>query len=196
MIVSNLDHVPGKRTGPTIGIVFGYAKGSDENIKEVFEKARKELVKHGGELSCDAILKVDGKITRDPDGKPEIMLVGTGVKLSEEGAGKVSVSIEGEEPDWSIGPTNPSTEVVRMMKERNREDKKTNKLKKDIYDLADEIGISYDKAKLLMEKGFDDLESISGSSPREMSDIDGINPTQARILIKKARELLDTERGL
>lgn len=198
MIISNLDHIPEKGISRTLGLVIGYAssgsidKEGDELFAILFQKASRMLQKNAKDLSADAVLKVDGKITRSDEGIPEMLLVGTAVKLDEE---KHRSSSE-EESEMTMRPSNPTTEIVRMIRQRDLSDRLNKKKRKDIYDLADEIGISFDKAELLMENGFGTLESISDSASKDLSEINGINPTQARILIKKARELLDQERGL
>ncbi len=201
MIINNLDHVPGKKVGKNIGIAFGYARGekddSKDSMERIFKEARDIMICQGTDLSADAILKVDGKITRDNEGRPEIMLIGTAVELIDKGEDKdVSLSINGDSSNWTLPPATPTSDVVRMINYRSRNDRSEEKERKDIYDLADEIGISYDKAKLLMDNDIKDLEAISDTSSKDIAEIDGINPTQARILVKKARELLDEERGL
>lgn len=197
MIITNLDHIPETETASTLGLVVGYASGGpddkegDELFAILFEKAKLMLQKQAKDLHADAVLKVDGKITRDVGGIPEILLVGTAVRLQDG-----SELEKEEEETLTMRPSNPTTEIVRMIRQREKTDRMKEKKRKDIYDLADEIGISFDKAELLMENGFGTLESISDSASKELSEINGINPTQARILIKKARELLDQERGL
>lgn len=199
MIITNLDHIPEREASRTMGLVIGYAssgsddKEGDELFTILFERAKTMLHKQAKDLHADAVLKVDGKITRDDDGIPEILLVGTAVKLQDGVEGSPN---EKEEETPTMRPSNPTTEIVRMIRQREKSDRLKEKKRKDIYDLADEIGISFDKAELLMENGFGTLESISDSASKELSGINGINPTQARILIKKARELLDQERGL
>ena len=201
MIINNLDHVPGKKVGRILGITFGYARGKKndgkDSMERLFNEALDIMVHRGEDLSSDAILKVDGKITRDHEGRPEIMLIGTAVELVDKGEGKeISLSINGDSSNWTLPPATPTSDVVRMINDRSRNDRAREKERKDIYDLADEIGISYDKAKLLMDNDIKDLETISDTSSKDIAEIDGINPTQARILVKKARELLDEERGL
>jgi hypothetical protein len=46
------------------------------------------------------------------------------------------------------------------------------------------------------DNGYGDLEDIASESSRVLARMEGINPTQARLLKKKAREILDGERGL
>ena len=203
MILSNLDHIPEREVKTTLGIVFGYShskveKGSSVKIFEkLFKEAEKDLVKNCNEKGGDGILKIDGKITRDLKGRPEILLVGTAVKLVDinEKTG-ISLKMDGEEKEWNIPVASTSSEIAKMIRERGRSDREEKKKRKDIYDLADEIGISFDRAKLLMDNGFSNLESIADSSNKDLAAVVGINPTQARILKKKARELLNEERGL
>lgn len=203
MILSNLDHIPNREIKRTIGVVFGYASSKKKNdsgndvFQELFRAARDDLIEHCREMSGNAVVKIDGKITRDNEGRPEIMLVGTAVKLeSLENESDITVSMDGEQTDWEIPVSSNSSEVARMIRERGRNDRERKKERKDIYDLADDIGISYDRAKLLMDNGFKTLEDISEASSKELSSIVGINPTQARILSKKAREILNEEKGL
>lgn len=203
MILSNLDHIPGRKMERTIGVVFGYSSSGKKNasgkkvFRELFEKARDDLMEHCRELSGDAVVKIDGKITRDEQGRPEMMLVGTAVELEKKSSeGSVTVSMEGEKRDWEMPPASTSSEIADMIRDRGRSDRDKKKQRKDIYDLADEIGISYDRAKLLTDHGFRTMEEISGASNKELSAIVGINPTQARILKRKARDLLNEEKGL
>jgi uncharacterized protein YbjQ (UPF0145 family) len=200
IIVTNLDHVPGRKIIETLGIVFGYASGSSEEgeLTALFKKAEKDLIESGENSGADAVVGIKGNIGRTPGDDPEIMLIGTGVILDDLGneEGGMSVTMDGQKSEWTIPPASPSEEVVRLIRERDRTDHERERERKDIYDLADEIGISYDRAKLLMDNGYKELEDISEASYRALARIEGINPTQARILQKKAREILDKERGL
>ncbi len=203
MILSNIDHIPGRRVESTIGVVFGYSASKKAGasgkvvFRKLFNEAREDLQEHCSELSGDAVLKIDGKITRDEGGKPEILLVGTAVKLADtENDTDVSISVEGENSDWEMPVASTSSEVATMIRDRGKTDREKKKERKDIYDLADEIGISYDRAKLLMDNGFRTMENISDASSKDLSSIEGINPTQARILSRKAREILNEEKGL
>jgi predicted flap endonuclease-1-like 5' DNA nuclease len=200
MIATNLDHIPGRKLDRIIGIVFGYAPGKTEDegeLRELFEIAESDLLKDGERKGASAVLGVKADICRDREGRPGIFLIGTAVALdNEEEEGGMAVSMNGQESHWTIPPANPSDEVVRLIKQRDRSDRQKEKEKLDIYDLADEIGISYDRAKLLMDNGYKDLRDIADASSRDLADIEGLNPTQARILRSKAREILDRERGL
>lgn len=200
MIVTNLDHVPGRKLDRIIGMVFGHArvqKGDGDELGDLFIRAEAKLKKEAEEKGANAVLGAGGGISRDLEGNPEIFLIGTAVVLdAEEEHEGMSVTMNGQESQWTIPPANPSDEVVRLIKQRERSDRMKEKEKLDIYDLADEIGISYDRAKLLMDNGYKDLRDIAEATSRDIADIEGLNPTQARILRRKAREILDRERGL
>ncbi len=201
MIVTNLDHVPGRIIKDVMGMVSGYASGpsdgkGDSEFKRIYTTAEMKLLESGNELGADAVMGVVASINRATSGDLDILLIGTAVSLDpviEEG---MSIILDGKESEWSIPPASPSDEVAMMIRDRERSDRTKEKQRKDIYDLADDIGISYDRAKLLMDNGYKDLEDISEASSRDLASIEGINPTQARILKKRAREILDTERGL
>ncbi|MCW8800510.1 MAG: helix-hairpin-helix domain-containing protein [Desulfobacter sp.] len=52
--------------------------------------------------------------------------------------------------------------------------------KEAMKDLLDIPGIDEDKAKVLMDAGFGDVEKLKGASPFELVKLDGITPTLAR----------------
>ncbi len=201
MIVTNLDHVPGRIIKDILGMVSGYASGpsdggGDSAFKRLYGTAEKKLLVACNDLGADAVMGVVASINRATSGDLDILLIGTAVSLDHVEDEGMSITMDGKESEWSIPPASPSNEVVMMIRDRERSDRTKEKQRKDIYDLADDIGISYDRAKLLMDHGYKDLEDISETSSRDLASIEGINPTQARILKKRAREILDTERGL
>ena len=90
--------------------------------------------------------------------------------------------------------TTPTMDVLKKIRERGVKD--VGDYRDDtrrILQMAKEVGIPQDRARLLIEGGFDTPRKISEASVGEISEIDGINPTQARIIRKKAQEMNNGE---
>ncbi len=230
MILTNLSMVPGKRIAKTLGIAYGFSSVKDkdgrrwlmdtnrkewpwadspEHFEALFKDAEKRLELSGSKIGGDAIIKVEGKLSRDQNGNPEMLLMGTAVKLlkdkndnktgtvpekievKEEEGDSISFQVDGEEMTWKTPPaTTPTKDVLRKMRERGpKEVEVYQDDSKLIILIAQEIGIPHDRAKLLIDGGFDSLEKIINASSSEISTIEGINPTQARIIRKKAKEM-------
>ncbi|MGA1819471.1 MAG: helix-hairpin-helix domain-containing protein [Thermoplasmatota archaeon] len=232
MILTNLNIIPGRRIESTLGIAYGYAsvkkgkrgkpvldlngeetpwKDASEDFEALFRAAESGLRSSGEKLGGDAVVKVEGKLSRDAAGNPEMLLMGTAVKLSEEGAelemiegekakegqaaGAVSVKFDGENTDWSSPQaTTPTMDVLKKIRERGVKD--VSDYRDDtrrILLLTKEVGIPQERARLLIDGGYDTVEKIARAGVGDISSIDGINPTQARIIRKKAIEMLEGE---
>ena len=233
MIVTNLNIIPGRRIEGTLGIAYGYAsvkkkkggkpvldadvkelpwKDTSEDFEKLFREAEVRLIASGENLGGDAVVKVEGKLSRDTTGNPEMLLMGTVVTLSmsdipsdidegeeegeEEGAEEgISLKFDGEKMSWKPPQaTTPTMDVLKKIRERGVKD--VGDYRDDtrrILQMAKEVGIPQDRARLLIEGGFDTPRKISEASVGEISEIDGINPTQARIIRKKAQEMNNGE---
>jgi uncharacterized protein YbjQ (UPF0145 family) len=231
LILTNLDKVPGRRILNTLGMAYGYAsvqkqgKGKPflklegkerswsndpEDFEALFREAELQITRSGKDMGSDAIVKLEGKLSRNDKGLPEMLLIGTAVKLDipsivdngpetesgreEEGeeGDSISFQIDGEEVNWKPPQaTTPRMEALKKMRDRGfRERKDYDEDRGSILSLAQDIGIPLERAKLLIENGFDKLDRIAGASTKEITAVDGINPTQARIIRQKAREML------
>ncbi|HHD15077.1 MAG TPA: heavy metal-binding domain-containing protein [Euryarchaeota archaeon] len=205
MIVTNLDHIPDREVIAVLGMVNGFSAGEkkDEDypafVNGLFEEAERALLEKAEGLGADAILGVSAAVMA-PSGKVrEVLLLGTAVVLgvsSEEPGHDISLSLGGNRLPWSQPPATPTSDVVRMIRQKGRAERDRGRKRKDIYDLADEIGISYDRAKILVDSGFENIDDIANASTRDLSVLEGINPTQARILKRRAQEILEMEREL
>jgi uncharacterized protein YbjQ (UPF0145 family) len=232
LILTNLNIVPGRRIETTLGIAYGYAsvkkvkggrpvldvngketpwKDGSEDFEALFRAAEVRLRSSCGSLGGDAVVKVEGKLSRDGSGNPEMLLMGTAVKLSEEVAeleveeggkvkqanadGSISIKFDGEKTDWSTPQaTTPTMDVLKKIRERG--EKEVGDYKDDtrkILALAKDVGIPQERARLLIDSGFDNVEKIAKAGVGDISAIEGINPTQARIIRKKAQEMLEEE---
>ncbi|MGA1847695.1 MAG: heavy metal-binding domain-containing protein [Thermoplasmatota archaeon] len=234
-ILTNLDRVPGRRIMDTLGMVYGYAsvrkngKGKPvlklegeeigwletaENIEALLREAEAQLARSGMEMGSDAVVKLEGKLTRNDQGLPEMLLMGTAVKLdpagdeetvpveggeeedkaevSREEGDSITFQIDGEEVNWKPPQaTTPRIEALKKMRERGvKEIRSYDEDRGSILTLAQDIGIPLERAKLLIENGFDKLSKIAGASTKEITVVEGINPTQARIIRQKARDML------
>ena len=228
MILTNLNIVPGRRIESTLGMAYGYAsvkrkggkpildeggketpwKDSSRDFEALFREAEVSLRASCESLGGDAVVKEEGKLSRDASGNPEMVLMGTAVKLSEEGVelrieegertkaeeeGAISVKFDGEKAEWSTPQaTTPTMDVLKKIRERGEKD--VGGYKDDsrrIFALAKEVGISQERARLLIDSKFDTIEKIAKAGVGDISAIEGINPTQARIIRKKAQEMLD-----
>jgi transcription termination factor NusA len=234
LILTNLDRVPGIKVLSTLGIAYGYASIKEldgakwlidgegkkrpwtddpEHFDALFKEAELRLARSGKKMGSDAVIKVEGKLSRDLNGLPEMLLMGTGVILEgrssgmrnekkisppseedQDGSG-VSVQVDGEKIEWSSPQAStPTMDVLKKLKDRDR--KETDLYEDDsrsILSIAQEIGIPLDRARLLMENGFDTLDGIAKAEIKELSSIEGINPTQARIIRNKARDIASEE---
>lgn len=223
LIITNLNMVPGRRIERPLGIAYGFASVSEkdggkwmmdctgkrwpwadspEHFEALFQEAERNLEISGRKKGGDAVVKVEGKLSRDSSGNPEMLLLGTVVKLMQESnemkeiepqdqkGDSISFQVDGEEMTWKPPQaTTPTSDVLKKMKERGvKEIKEYRDEKKQILKLTQDIGIPQDRARLLIDGGFDTLAKIADASPRDISAIEGINPTQARIIRKKAKE--------
>lgn len=228
LILTNLSMVPGRRIERSLGIAYGFASVSDmdggkwlmdskgkrwpwadspEHFEALFQEAEKNLEESGERKGGDAVVKVEGKLSRDASGNPEMLLMGTIVKLIQETPGSgdarsqeqsgdsISFQVDGEEMAWKPPQAStPTMDVLKKMKERGvKEVKEYRDDSKQILSIAQEVGMPQERAKLLMDGGFDTIEKIAEASPGDISAIEGINPTQARIIRKKAKERMSEE---
>ncbi len=233
LILTNLDRVPGRRIMNTLGMAYGYASvqkkgkgkpvlklqeeergwfGTAENFQDLLREAEAQLARSGREMGADAVVKLEGKLSRNDQGLPEMLLMGTAVKLypagdgekvqeewgedkaveSEEEGDSISFQIDGKEVNWKPPQaTTPRIEALKKMRERGvKEVRSYDEDRGSILTLAQDIGIPLERAKLLIENGFDKLSRIANASTKEITAVEGINPTQARIIRQKARDML------
>jgi uncharacterized protein YbjQ (UPF0145 family) len=231
LILTNLDRVPGRRILNTLGMAYGYAsvkkegKGrptlklegkekkwfdTAENFEDLFREAETQLARSGKDMGSDAVVKLEGKLSRNEQGLPEMLLMGTAVKLepsgdeekvmeqstnveeTEEEGDSISFQIDGEEVNWKPPQaTTPRLEALKKMRERGvKEVRSYEEDRGSILSMAQDIGIPLDRAKLLIENGFDTPSKIAEATSKEITAVEGINPTQARIIRQKAREML------
>lgn len=229
--MTNLNIIPGRRIEETLGIAYGYAsvkekkggrpllerngdiipwKDTSEDFEALFREAEDKLIASCSSIGGDAVIKVEGKLSRDGSGNPEMLLMGTAVKLDvsdvpvqlseraetgDEEGGHISVKFDGDTTSWEPPQaTSPTVEVLKKLRGRGTKDMEEGPDDSDrILALAREVGISQERARLFIDGGFDTLERIAGSSVADISAIEGINPTQARIVKKKVQELLSME---
>jgi uncharacterized protein YbjQ (UPF0145 family) len=218
--------VPGRRIEESLGIAYGFAsvngkdggkwmmdsKGkqwpwadSAEHFEALFQEAERNLEASGTKKGGDAVVKIEGKLSRDASGNPEMLLMGTVVKLypeipevegstkpPEEKGDSISFQIDGEEMAWKPPQaTTPTMDVLKKMRERGvKEVKDYSDDRKQILNIAQEVGMPQERAKMLIDGGFDTIRKIAEASTGNISKIEGINPTQARIIRKKANERL------
>jgi hypothetical protein len=221
--------VPGRRIERALGIAYGFASVSDkdggkwmiddegkrwpwadssEHFEALFQEAERNLEASGKKKGGDAVVKIEGRLSRNASGDPEMLLMGTVVKLfpeipgveegakpldvEEESGDSISFQVDGEEMTWkSPQATTPTKDVLKKMRERGvKEVKDYRDDRKQILNIAQEIGMPKERAKMLIDGGFDTIRKIAEASPGNISKIEGINPTQARIIRKKANERL------
>jgi len=227
--ITNLDRVPGRKISHAMGMACGYAcvkekedckllrktdggerkwSGTPEDFEALFREAESRLERSGRNMGCDAVIRLEGRLSLNDQGLTEILLLGTAVKLAisheggeetetpddskDEEGDNISFQIDGEEVNWKPPQaTTPRIEALKKMRDRGVKDVKTyDEDRVSILAMAQEIGIPLDRAKLLIDNGFDKLTKIARASSKEITAIDGINPTQARIIRQKAREML------
>jgi hypothetical protein len=228
LLLTNLNIVPGRRIERSLGMAYGFATVSEENgekwvtgssgdrlpwidspehFETLFREAEKNLEISARKKGGEAVVKVEGRLSRDHSGNPEMLLMGTVVKLvpigpaagevkaTEQKGDSISFLIDGEEMAWKPPQAStPSVDVLKRMKERGmKEVEDYRDDRKQILNLAQEVGIPLERAKLLIDGGFDTIQKIVDSSAGDISAIEGINPTQARIIRKKAKEILSEE---
>ncbi|MBN1390357.1 MAG: heavy metal-binding domain-containing protein [Candidatus Thermoplasmatota archaeon] len=231
MILTNLNIIPGRRIEETLGIAYGYAsvkekeegrpmidssgkgipwKDTSEDFEVLFREAEARLTSSCTFLGGDAVIKVEGKLSRDGSGNPEMLLMGTAVKLTgmevftsppaekaevqEDAGDAISIKFDGETMSWKPPQaTNPTVDVLRKMRGRTERDTEDRDDAESLIVLAREAGISQERMKLLIDGGLDTLEKIAQKPVADISTIEGINPTQARIINKKARQMLSME---
>jgi len=135
---------------------------------------------------------LEGKLSRSRKGDPEMLLIGTAVKLEPvegikqekkapvEKGDSISFQMDGQKMTWQPPQaTTPTKDVIRRMRERTP--KEVEEYKDDsmlIISMAQEIGISQSRARLLIDGGFDTIDKIIDASASDISIIEGINPTQ------------------
>lgn len=215
MIVTNLGNVPGKTIEKTMGLAFGFSsarkgKGKDlvihrsgqemkwsdkpEHFELLFRSAEERLVASARDLGGDAVIKVEGRLSRSDDGIPEMMLIGTAVATVEgdEDEAGVSIKYDGEESTWESPAATPDIDLLKRSKGRGeRIGKRMDDDEGLIIGIGDEIGLPRDRMELLFHAGFRKLEDLSDASIKEITSVDGINPTQARLIKRISKEKLE-----
>jgi len=233
MIVTNLDHVKGADIKESLGLAFGYAavtsakKGkrsvsmgdeswpwadTPDHFEALFREAEKNLIGSALEMGADAVIKIEARLSRDPQGNPEMLLVGTAIKLhgdkgevaeadgaeappaKDEKEG-IHITIDGESASWEMDTSTARKDVLRMMKQRDLRSEVPEPVKKDRKDadlrsLAEVMGISFERAQQLSAAGLFEPEQIAEADPKVLLSLPNMNPTQARIIRSRAKELL------
>ncbi|MFO8051393.1 MAG: helix-hairpin-helix domain-containing protein [Thermoplasmatota archaeon] len=215
MIITNLNGVPGRTIERTIGLAFGLASVTGEkkegvilddegkewpwadtpkHYETLFRLAEERLASSGAKLGGDAVINADGKLSRSDTGWPEVMLIGTAVKLEEEDEGGVSVNMDGEGMEWEPPSATPEIEKLKKLKGRGRSSDTGDIDNKDrILQMGADIGVGRERMELLFHAGFRTLQDLSTASTREITSVEGINPTQARLIRKMAKEMISEE---
>lgn len=234
MILTNLDHVKGREIKGSLGLVFGYAAVSSpkkgkrsmtiggeswpwadtpDHFEALFREAEKNLVGSALEMGADAVIKIEAKLSRDDQGHPEMVLVGTAVSLSSarpaEGGGPeeakgppeaeeergIHITIDGESAAWKMDPSTATKDVLRMLKQREGQSQTPEQVTKgpedaELQGLADVMGISFERAQQLCSVGLSTPELIAAAELKQLLSLPNMNPTQARIMKSRAKELL------
>jgi uncharacterized protein YbjQ (UPF0145 family) len=233
MIVTNLDHVKGADIKESLGLAFGYAavtsakKGrrsvsmggeswpwadTPDHFEALFREAEKTLIGSALEMGADAVIKIEARLSRDPQGNPEMLLVGTAVRLLGEkgGSGKtgeteippdkdqkegIHITIDGESAAWEMDTSTARKDVLRMMKQRDPSPEgpgpgRKGPMEADLQSLAEVMGISFERAQQLSAAGLFEPEQIAKADLKVLLSLPNMNPTQARIIRSRAKELL------
>ncbi|MBN1539731.1 MAG: heavy metal-binding domain-containing protein [Candidatus Thermoplasmatota archaeon] len=179
-----------------------------EDFEALIREAESRLARSGKKMGADGVVRLEGRFSRNDHGLAEVHLMGTAVKLdisdeqeketealegSKDAEGdSISFQIDGEEVNWKPPQaTTPRIEALKKMRDRGIKDVRSyDEDKVSILAMAQEIGIPLDRAKLLIDNGFDRLTKLAEAGSKDISAVEGINPTQARIIRQKAREML------
>ncbi|MGA1821134.1 MAG: heavy metal-binding domain-containing protein [Thermoplasmatota archaeon] len=238
LIVTNLDHIPGRKIDKLLGMVIGYSSveggksgslfvegdgmkwpwaDTPQHYEALFKEAERRMREAAVELEAEGIIRTEGRLSRDSRGRPEVVMMGTAVQFEEmaqypesarsigpdrprrvvRGRGREQIPEPAEDDEGemtiTIGGTSAKwTPVTATPSEKRRVDKKSDEPAKEkvdshTLDLANSLGISTSKAADLIEHGFDTLEKVSKAEIRNLTELEGINPTQARLMIEKAK---------
>ncbi len=218
MLTINLDHVPGREITKTLGMVMGHARvqkdgrgrrfvGSNgrkwpwtddaQHHEMLMQEGMSRLEEAGESLEANCILGVECRISRDADNLPEIIFTGTAAivearqekleMIYHESTGEVDVSIGGKKGKWVLPTAVGDGEKIAPARGRGEIIKRSDDPARD---LAKRMETSLETASSLIENGFDSPEKIADSSPRELSKLVNMNPTQARLFWEKAAEVV------
>ncbi|MCK5774457.1 MAG: heavy metal-binding domain-containing protein [Thermoplasmata archaeon] len=221
MLTVNLDHVPGREITKTLGMVIGHARvqkdgrgrrfvGTNgkkwpwtddaQHHEMLIQEGMSRLEEAGESLQANCILGVECKISRDADNLPEVIFSGTAViveareekleMIYHESTGEVDVSIGGKKGKWVLPPAVGDDDKDEHARGRGQIIKKQDDPARD---LAKRMGTSLEVASTLIKNGFDSPEKIAESSPKELSKLVNMNPTQARLFREKAVEVVGQE---
>ncbi len=236
MIVTNLDHVKEAEIKESLGLAFGYAavtstkKGkrsvpmggepwpwaeTPDHFEALFREAERTLVSSALDMGADAVIKIEARLSRDPQGNPEMLLVGTAVRLlkGNDGPAKtveaevpsqkeekegIHITIDGKSAAWEMDASTARKDLLRMMKQRDLRSEVTEPSKKDpgeaeLHSLADVMGISFERAQQLNNIGLLTPELIAEADLKMLLTLPNMNPTQARIIRSRAKELLSVK---
>ncbi len=221
MLTVNLDHIPGREITKTLGIVMGHARvqkdgrgrrfvGSNgkkwpwtddaQHHEMLIQEGLSRLEEAGTSLQANCILGVECRISRGADNLPEVIFSGTAVivmnreekleMIYHESTGEVDVSIGGKKGKWVLPTAVGDGDKSEPARGRGQIIKKP---EDPARDLAKRMGTSLEMASTLIENGLDCPEKIAELSPKELSKLVNMNPTQARLFREKAVEVVGQE---
>lgn len=241
LMITNLDHIPGRDIEKLLGLVIGYSSvksdksgnwfvegngmkwpwaDTPQHYEALFKESERRITEAAREMGAGGIVKAEGRLSRDAEGKPEVVLMGTAVLLGGpaekipvektaspdrprrvvrgrgreeipkpivEEENEVAITIGGTSATWTPMTATPSD----VRSESGRDGKRGEEaVDTPTLDLANALGISTSKAFDLISNGFDSLEKVSKAEIKGLTAIEGINPTQARLMIEKARSTI------
>jgi uncharacterized protein YbjQ (UPF0145 family) len=182
------------------------------HVESLYREAEHRLRSAAVRLGADAVLKVKANLSVDKDGFPAITMMGTAVAFSGKGIeeafslkkrasreevaedpyspvnGEVAITFGGSPSEWKPVTARPSSKEKGYSRERGRTvDGKEHDA--EIQVLSDLLDISLERAKQLVKAGLGNIEEIASSDRERLASIPGMNPTQARLILDKAKSL-------
>ena len=186
-----------------------------KHFEMLMKEGETRLRRSATERNADSVVGVEGRIQRGPNGDPEVVMMGTAVRTIQPRFTKVKEEKLPEIEEEEVAPSEQNEEVAITIGDLSAtwkpltaipsEDTKGREIKRrgrgqrsgelSPMELAHSMGISTERASRLISEGYVTIEDIAKAKHDEVTRIEGINPTQARLIIKKARDLVDEKKG-
>jgi len=183
-----------------------------DHFENLYRLAETRMRERAAALGADAVLNVTAGIDRDLSGRPGMTVVGTAVLLGEEkipgpqrrdvpptvpieGAGgdypsDVNITFAGRREKWK-----PMEAVQSKGRGRGTLRRAARPRETDVSEMARDLEITIERAKVLSDAGITRVIELAEARTQEIARLPGFNPTQARLLIEKARAILSDPEG-
>ena len=154
-----------------------------DHYEALFQEAQENLMDSAERMGANCVINADMRLFHDTE-NPEMVIWGTAVVLKD------AVPADGKPSSPRTGPMEVEWDWGPISIDKRGPGKEEPVPEDPVGNLANRLDVSSEKARLLIGSGLCTVERIAVSEIKDISAIDGINPTQARIIKGKAVELI------